>query len=71
MTRTDWGEEAAEAPAPNPACTQITDVVCGVRVEDLEDPLARDIRRLDKLIDELAKGRPMDRILRAAPAVDA
>ena len=39
-------------------------MVCGVRVEDVQDPLMRDIRRLDKLIDELAKGRPMEKILR-------
>ena len=43
----------------------ITGVVCGVRVEEVEDPLMRRIRYLDKLVDELAKGRPMDKILRA------
>jgi hypothetical protein len=48
----------------NPRATAITGVVCGVRVEDIEDPLMRDIRYLDKLVDELAKGRPMDKILR-------
>jgi hypothetical protein len=54
----------AEAPAPHPARDRITGKVCGVRVEDIEHPLIRDIRRLDKLIDELAKGGPMERILR-------
>jgi hypothetical protein len=49
----------------NPNASLITGVVCGVRVEDVEDPLMRKIRYLDKLVDELAKGRPMDRILRA------
>ena len=68
---TDLASFFADAPAPNPACTLITGVVCGVRVEELEDPLVRDIRRLDKLIDELAKGRPMDRILRTVPTGDA
>ena len=43
----------------------ITGVVCGVRVEDVDDPLMRKIRYLDKLVDELAKGKSMDRILRA------
>ena len=54
----------SEAPAPHPARTRITGVVCGVRVEDVEHPIVREIRRLDKAIDELAKGRTMDRILR-------
>ena len=54
----------AEAPAMNPKASLITGVVCGVRVEEVEDPLMRKIRYLDKLIDELAKGRPMDKILR-------
>lgn len=52
------------APAMNPCRTLITGKVCGVRVEDIEDPLMRDIRYLDKLIDELAKGKPMEQILR-------
>ena len=54
----------ADAPAPNPASERVTGVVCGVRVETVEDPLMRKIRILDKLVDELAKGKPMDRILR-------
>jgi hypothetical protein len=49
----------------NPHAALITGVVCGVRVEDVEDPLMQKIRYLDKLVDELAKGRSMDRILRA------
>jgi hypothetical protein len=49
----------------NPNASLITGVVCGVRVEDVEDPLMQKIRYLDKLVDELAKGRPMDKILRA------
>lgn len=52
------------APAPNPARTLITGTVCGVRVEEVADPLMREIRRLDKLVDELARGRPMEKILR-------
>jgi hypothetical protein len=49
----------------NPATASITGVVCGVRVEDVEDPLMRRIRYLDKLVDELAKGKPMQKVLRA------
>lgn len=49
----------------NPNVSLITGVVCGVRVEDVDDPLMQQIRYLDKLVDELAKGRSMDRILRA------
>jgi hypothetical protein len=54
----------AEAPRMNPARSQIKGVVCGVRVEDIEEPTMREIRYLDKLIDELAKGRAMEKILR-------
>ncbi|MCZ7556333.1 MAG: DUF2200 domain-containing protein [Bacteroidia bacterium] len=54
----------AEAPAMNPHAALIKGVVCGVRVEDVEDPLMRNIRYLDKLIDELAKGKAMEKILR-------
>jgi hypothetical protein len=54
----------AEAPQMNPGRTLITGVVCGVRVETIEDPLMREIRYLDKLIDELARGKPMEKILR-------
>ena len=55
----------ADAPAMNPDRVLIKGVVCGVRVEDVEDPLMRDIRYVDKLIDELAKGKAMEKILRA------
>lgn len=48
----------------NPHADQITGSVCGVRVQDVEDPLMRRIRYLDKLVDELAKGRPMEKVLR-------
>lgn len=54
----------AEAPAFNPRHALIRGVVCGVRVEEVEDPLMRKIRCLDKLIDELARGRAMEKILR-------
>lgn len=54
----------AEAPEPNPARALIRGVVCGVRVEDVEDPLMREIRYLDKLVDELAKGKAIEKILR-------
>ncbi len=52
------------APAPNPNAALITGVVCGVRVETLEDPLVRNVRYLDKLVDELAKGKALDKVLR-------
>lgn len=54
----------AEAPKKNPKRKLITGVVCGVRVEEVKEPLMREIRYMDKLIDELAKGRPMEKILR-------
>jgi len=54
----------AKAPKPNAARALITGVVCGVRVEDVEEPVMREIRYLDKLIDELAKGKAMEKILR-------
>lgn len=53
-----------KAPALNPKVTLIKGVVCGVRVEEVEDPLMRKIRYLDKLVDELAKGKAMEKILR-------
>lgn len=52
------------APAMHPAATQITGVICGVRVEDIEDPLMQRIRWMDKLVDELAKGKAMAKVLR-------
>lgn len=54
-----------EAPALHPNAGKITGVICGVRIEEIEDPLMRNIRCLDKLVDELAKGRPMEKILRS------
>lgn len=54
----------AEAPQPNPSRALITGVICGVRVENIEEPTMREIRYLDKLIDELAKGKVMEKILR-------
>jgi len=54
----------AQAPAFNPRSSLIKGVVCGVRVEEIEDPLMRKVRYLDKLIDELAKGKAMEKILR-------
>jgi hypothetical protein len=62
--QTDFQTFFARAPALNPARALITGVVCGVRVEDVPDPLMREIRYLDKLIDELAKGKAMAKILR-------
>ena len=62
--RKDFETFFAEAPALHPNVTKITGVICGVRIEDIEDPLMRKIRYLDKLVDELAKGRPMEKILR-------
>lgn len=53
-----------EAPEPNPARQLITGVICGVRVEEIEEPIMREIRYLDKLIDELARGKAMEKILR-------
>lgn len=60
----DFGTFFAQAPAMHPNITLIKGVVCGVRVEEVQDPLMQRIRYLDKLIDELAKGKPMDKILR-------
>jgi hypothetical protein len=57
----------AKAPRMNPNAGLVTGVVCGVRVEEVEDPLMRKIRQLDKLVDELAKGKALERILRQAP----
>lgn len=55
----------AEAPNINPNAHKITGVICSVRVEEIEDPLMQKIRWLDKLVDELAKGKPMEKILRS------
>jgi hypothetical protein len=60
---TDFETFFATAPRPNPARARITGVVCGVRVEDVEEPTMREIRYLDKLVDELARGKAMEKIL--------
>ena len=62
---TSYGDFFRRAPAMNPNRALVTGKICGIRVEEIEDPLMRDIRRLDKLVDELAKGRTMEQILRA------
>ncbi len=62
--QTDFETFFAKAPKMNPARKQIVGVICGVRVEDIEEPTMREIRYLDKLIDELAKGKSMEKILR-------
>lgn len=64
QTQKDFETFFKEAPEPNPARALIKGVVCGVRVEDIQDPTMREIRYLDKLVDELAKGKAMDKILR-------
>lgn len=65
LTRqTDFETFFADAPRKNPSRKLITGVVCGVRVEDIKEPTMREIRYLDKLIDELAKGKTMEKILR-------
>lgn len=53
-----------QAPKLNPSRKLITGMICGVRVEEIEDPIMREVRYLDKLVDELAKGRPMEKIMR-------
>ena len=63
--RTDFETFFAEAPALHPNVHLITGVICGVRIENIDDPLMQKIRYMDKLVDELAKGRPMTKILRA------
>jgi hypothetical protein len=62
--QTDFETFFAKAPKPNPSRVLIKGVVCGVRVEDIKEPTMREIRYLDKLIDELARGKAMDKILR-------
>ena len=62
---TSYGDFFRNAPAMNPNRTLITGKVCGIQVEAIEDPLMREIRYLDKLVDELAKGKPLAQILRA------
>ncbi len=59
-----YGAFIENAPRWNPKESAITGKICGVRVEDIQDPVMKKIRQLDKLIDELAKGRPLDKVLR-------
>jgi len=63
--QTDFETFFQEAPQMNPSRILIKGVVCGVRVEDVQEPTMREIRYLDKLVDELAKGKAMEKILRA------
>jgi hypothetical protein len=62
--QTDFETFFTESPRPNPSRSLITGVVCGVRIEDIQESTMREIRYLDKLIDELAKGEAMEKILR-------
>ncbi|MCC6540379.1 MAG: DUF2200 domain-containing protein [Bryobacterales bacterium] len=62
--KTDFASFFAGAPRMNPNVAKITGVICGHRIEEIEDPLMRQVRYLDKLVDEIAKGRPMSKILR-------
>ena len=62
----DFRKFFADAPAINPQRSLIKGLVCGIRVEEVEEPLMREIRYLDKLVDELAKGKAMEKILRQA-----
>ncbi len=59
-----WARSSISAPAFNPAAKLITGTVCGVRVEEVAEPSMRKVRQLDKLVDELAQGKPMEKILR-------
>ncbi|ESU24836.1 hypothetical protein FEDK69T_03890 [Flavobacterium enshiense DK69] len=63
-SKTNFEDFFAQAPQINPNASKITGVICGYRVEDMEDKLMQQIRYLDKLIDELAKGKAMEKILR-------
>src|SRR5690606_15430201 len=64
QNRTDFETFFPEAPRMNPSRSQIKGVICGVRIEEIDEPTMREIRYLDKLVDALAKGRPMEKILR-------
>jgi hypothetical protein len=66
--QTDFETFFTTAPKPNPLRSSIKGVICGVRVEEIQDPLMRELRYLDKLIDELAKGKSMKKILRTSPS---
>lgn len=64
QSETTYGDFFRNAPAMNPNRALITGKICGIRLEEIEDPLMRDIRYLDKLVDDLAKGKAMDQILK-------
>ena len=64
VDRTDFQTFFSQAPAMNPARDRVSGSVCGVKVQEIEEPLMREIRILDKLVDELAKGKAMEKILR-------
>lgn len=64
-TKKNFEEFFAEAPAMHPNASKITGTICGVRIQEIDDPLMKKARYMDKLVDELAKGRPMEKILRA------
>jgi hypothetical protein len=64
--RTNFEDFFAQAPGLNPNRGLIKGVICGVRIEEIEDPLMREIRYMDKVVDELAKGRPLEKILRSS-----
>ncbi len=63
--QTDFETFFRDAPKPNPSRKLITGVICGVRIEEIEEPTMREIRYLDKMVDELAKGKVMEKILRS------
>ncbi|MEO8589898.1 MAG: DUF2200 family protein, partial [Flavobacteriales bacterium] len=63
-TKVDFETFFAKAPRMHPNVTMITGMICGYRIEEIEDPVMRQMRYLDKLVDELAKGRAMEKILR-------
>src|SRR4051812_12920423 len=69
--KTSFEDFFAQAPRMNASRSLITGVICGVRVENIEEPMMREIRYLDKLIDELAKGKVMEKILRGRDSVPA
>lgn len=64
--QSDFETFFAQAPKLNPARKLVTGLICGIRVEEIEDPVIKLVRQLDKLIDEIAKGRPMTKILRSS-----
>jgi hypothetical protein len=62
--KTTFKDFFAKAPKLNPARSLVTGIICGVRIEEIEHPLMQNIRYMDKLVDEIAKGRPMEKVLR-------